>query len=44
MSETTYTSFGQAASVRRYATRLADADMDQLLAGGGGGGTADQPC
>jgi YD repeat-containing protein len=37
VSETTYTSFGQAASVRRYATRLADADMDQLLASGGGG-------
>ena len=37
VSETTYNSFGQIESVRRYAARLADADMDQLLAGGGGG-------
>lgn len=41
VSETNYTSFGQMESVRRYATRLADADMGQLLAGGGGG-VADQ--
>ena len=37
VSETKYNSFGQQESVRRYAARLADADMDQLLAGGGGG-------
>ena len=37
VSETKYSSFGQRESVRQYATRLADADMDQLLAGGGGG-------
>ena len=33
VSETTYNSFGQPESVRRYAARLGDADMDQLLAG-----------
>src|SRR5262249_31426003 len=41
VSETAYNSFGQNESARRYATRLADADMVQLLAAGGGG-LADQ--
>ena len=41
VSETSYNSFGEGLSVRRYATRLNDARMDQLLAGGGGG-LADQ--
>jgi YD repeat-containing protein len=41
VSETTYNSFGETATVRRYATRLAAADMAQLLAGGGSG-LADQ--
>lgn len=36
-SETTYNSFGQPESVRRYAARFAEFDMDQLLADGGGG-------
>ncbi|WP_187426872.1 putative Ig domain-containing protein [Nitrosomonas communis] len=37
VSETKYNSFGQTESVRRYATGIADADMEQLLADGGGG-------
>jgi YD repeat-containing protein len=37
VSETTYNSFGETATVRRYATRLAAADMAQLMDGGGGG-------
>jgi YD repeat-containing protein len=41
VSETKYNAFGQIESVRRYAMRLADADMDQLLTGGGDG-SADQ--
>jgi YD repeat-containing protein len=41
VSETSYNSFGETATVRRYATRLAAADMAQLLASSGGG-LADQ--
>jgi YD repeat-containing protein len=44
VSETLYNSFSQPELVRRYAARLGNADMDQLLAAadGGGGGLADK--
>src|ERR1700752_3218711 len=41
VSEIRYNTFGEAEAVRNYATRIADADMVQLLANGGGG-LADQ--
>lgn len=41
VSETTYTTFGQVAATRRYATRLSEAVMDELLLDGGGGAAVD---
>ncbi|MBB6091183.1 YD repeat-containing protein [Povalibacter uvarum] len=41
VSETSYTTFGQVAATRRYATRLSEAVMDELLLDGGGGAVDD---